>query len=131
MRLQLKFAVYLVLAALSCSAAEPALEPIVVGTPERIEVYPAQVKLASTRARMQLVVTGYYAGGSVQDLTRAAQFLSTSEQIAKLSDGAVLPVANGKADVLVHVANQEVKVPVEVVGQETPVRVSFNYGTLA
>jgi hypothetical protein len=113
------------------SASESTLEPIVVGTPERIEVYPPQVKLGSTRARMQLVVTGYYRGGGVQDLTRAAQFLSTSEQVAKLAGSAVLPVANGKADVLVHVANQEVKVPVEVVGQETAERVSFNYGTLA
>ncbi|HVX12498.1 MAG TPA: DUF1549 domain-containing protein [Pirellulales bacterium] len=112
-------------------AAEAVLEPIVVGTPERIEVYPPQVKLASTRARMQLVVTGFYAGGGVQDLTRAAQFLSTNEQVAKLAGSAVLPAANGQAEVLVHVAGQEVKVPVEVAGQETVERVSFNYGTLA
>src|SRR6201999_2008911 len=113
------------------SAAEAVLEPIVVGTPERIEVYPPQVKLASTRARMQLVVTGFYAGGGVQDLTRAAQFLSTNEQVAKLAGSAVLPAGNGQAEVLVHVAGQEVKVPVEITGQETPERVSFNYGTLA
>ena len=50
---------------------------------------------------MQLVVTGYYAGGGVQDLTRASQFLSTNEQIAKLSGSAVLPAANGQAEVLV------------------------------
>jgi hypothetical protein len=125
-------ACYFGLATLVLLAAIPAFaaEPIVVGTPERIEVYPPQVKLASTRARMQLIVTGYYADGGVQDLTRAAQFVSTGEQVAKLSEGAVLPVANGTADVLVQVANQEVKVPVEVVGQETPERVSFNYGAL-
>ncbi|MGH7138546.1 MAG: DUF1549 domain-containing protein, partial [Pirellulales bacterium] len=124
-------AAVLLLAASFALAAEPTLEPIVVGTPERIEVYPPQVKLGSTRARMQLIVTGHYAGGGVQDLTRAAQFLSTNEQITKISGSAVLPVANGNAEALVQVAGHDVKVPVEVVGQETAERISFNYGTLA
>src|SRR5690348_15782915 len=65
---------------LAYAADAPALGPIVVGAPERIEVYPPQFKLGSTRAQMHVVVTGYYPGGGVQDLTRAAEFASTNEQ---------------------------------------------------
>ncbi|HEX5445523.1 MAG TPA: DUF1549 domain-containing protein [Pirellulales bacterium] len=119
------------LAAAEPAAAGPALEPIVVGTPERIEVYPPQIKLTGTRAKMQLVVTGYYAGGGVQDLTRATQFASTNEQVVKLAGAVAAPVANGQAEIVAHVAGQEVKTPVEVSVQEKPERVSFNYGTLA
>ena len=107
------------------------LEPIVVGTPERIEVFPPNFKLGSSRAEMHLAVTGYYAGGGVQDLTRAAEFVSTNEQVVKIAGRLAQPAANGQAEIAVRVAGQEVKVPVEVAGQETVERVSFNYGTLA
>ncbi len=110
---------------------EQKLEPIVVGAPERIEVFPAQFKLGSTRAEMHLAVTGYYPGGGVQDLTRAAEIISTNEQVVKLAGGIARPVANGKAELVVRVGGKEVKVLAEVSGQETPERVSFNYGTLA
>lgn len=107
------------------------LEPVVVGTPERIEVFPAQVKLDGTRARMQLAVTGYYADGSVQDLTRAVTVASSNEQIVKFQDGQAMPVANGQAELAVLAGSLGLKVPVEVVRQEQPDRVSFNYGALA
>ncbi|HVX61350.1 MAG TPA: DUF1549 domain-containing protein, partial [Pirellulales bacterium] len=109
---------------------EQKLEPISVGAPERIEVFPAQFKLGSTRAEMHLAVTGYYPGGGVQDLTRAAEIISTNEQVVKLAGGIARPVANGKAEIVVRVGGKEVKVLAEVSGQETPERVSFNYGTL-
>ncbi len=115
---------------LARAADAPALEPIVFGAPERIEVFPAQFKLGSTRAEMHLAVTGYYPGGGVQDLTRAAEIVSTNEQIVKFAGGVARPVANGTAEIVVRVGGKEIKVPAEVAGQETPERVSFNYGTL-
>ena len=57
--------------------AEDALEPINVGTPTKIEVFPPAIKLQGPRRKMQLVVTGFYGDGQVQDLTRAAQFASS------------------------------------------------------
>ena len=39
-----------------------------VGTPARIEVYPAAIKLDGLRRKMHLIVTGYYADGGMQDL---------------------------------------------------------------
>src|SRR6185437_11243866 len=107
------------------------LEPIVVGTPERIEVFPPKFKLGSSRAEMHLAVTGYYPGGGVQDLTRAAEFVSTNEQVVKIAGGIAKPATNGQAEIVVRVGGQELKAPVEVVGQEAVERVSFNYGTLA
>ena len=64
-------------------AGEAALEPIVVGTPERIEVFPDQFKLDSPRRVVHLVVTGFYADGSVQDLTRVAEFVPDERRGAR------------------------------------------------
>ena len=115
----------------AAAEAETTLEPVVVGTPERIEVFPTSFKLDSPRRTVHLIVTGYYADGSVQDLTRVSELTSQDEQIARAENGAVLPVGDGKTDVTVKVGGHEVSVPVEVVNQDTPDAVSFNYGTLA
>ena len=55
------------------------LESITIGSPQRIEVYPPQITLSGPRSKMQLVVTGHYADGSLQDLTRAAEFSTSSK----------------------------------------------------
>ena len=109
------------------AADDAKTEPIVVGTPARIEVFPAQVKIEAPRREMHLVVTGHYADGSMQDLTRVADIAAKDEQIARTEKAAVLPVANGQTEVTVKVGGHEAKVPVEVAGQETPDVVSFNY----
>src|SRR6185312_10700984 len=57
------------------------LETIVVGQPQRVEVQPAKFKLETPRREMHLVVSGFYAGDIVQDLTRAAKFTSTDPSI--------------------------------------------------
>ncbi|MBI1902063.1 MAG: hypothetical protein HYS13_13250, partial [Planctomycetia bacterium] len=50
----------------------------------RLEVYPPQFRLDGPRARMQLVVTGVAADGSVQDLTREATLASSDERVVRL-----------------------------------------------
>jgi hypothetical protein len=118
-------------AAKAASEGEGALEPIVVGTPTRIEVFPTSFKLDSPRRIVHFVVTGFYADGSMQDLTRAAEIVAQNDQIAKANGAAVSPVANGTTEILVKAGGHELRVPLEVVGQETPDKISFNYGTLA
>ncbi len=108
----------------------PALQEIVVGTPERIEVYPAAVRLDGSRREMHLVTSGHYADGAVQDLTRVAEVVSTNDQVVRIDGSRAHPVGNGTANLIVRVAAQEVSVPVEVTHQETPEPVSFHYGTL-
>lgn len=106
------------------------LAPIEVREPVRVEVFPQQVELAGTRHRQQLVVTGFYADGTLQDLTRAATFALPDEEHATLQDSVVLPKANGETQVMVTVGSQRISVPVKVTHQETPERVSFEYGAL-
>jgi len=123
--------------ATSARAAEKAatpdgirLEPIVAGTPARLEVFPPVVRLTGGRRQMQLVVTGHYADGGVQDLTRVSQFASSAPAVAAIDGAVVRPRADGKAEVAVSVAGLRAVVPVEVTGQGMPERVAFETGAL-
>src|SRR5690606_27761799 len=97
----------------TASAAE--LEPIVVGAPARLEVFPAQVKLLGARQQQQLVVTGHYADGSVQDLTRVAEFTSSATNIVTVADAILRPQANGAAEITISAGGQQARVAVEAV----------------
>jgi hypothetical protein len=106
------------------------LEPIVVGTPERLEVFPSELRLDTPRRHMRLVVTGHYADGSVQDLSRAGEIDIADPAIARIDGGVVFPVANGTTEVRVRAGGKEVGAAVVVANQETPEPVSFQFGTL-
>ncbi len=109
---------------------EVTLEPIVVGTPERIEVEPTAFQLATPRRQMHLIVSGFYAGGATQDLTRAAQFASSNEAVVRVENGVAIPVGDGKAEITVTTGAHAAIVHVDVTGQGKPENVSFEYGTL-
>jgi hypothetical protein len=112
-------------------AANEPLEPIQVGTPQRIEVSPASFKLQGPRRQVQLVVTGYYADGTMQDLTRAAQFATSDAAIASVESAVVKPHKDGNAEVTITAGGQTVKTTIEVSGQAAPQPISFEYETLA
>ena len=112
------------------AAAADGLEPVVVGMPQKIEVFPPQFKLDTVRRRMHLSVTATYADGSQQDLTRVAEFVSSNPNVATIEQAVARPHADGQTEIAVRVAGQELKVPVEVTHQSRPDPVSFNYGTL-
>ncbi len=105
-------------------------EPIVVGQPQRIDVFPASVKLTGPRQQMHFVVTGHYADGSLQDLTRAAQFTTSNANVVMVENSVAMPKGNGDAEIVVMAGGQEAKVPVTVTGQSQTEPVSFEYGTL-
>jgi hypothetical protein len=111
-------------------AGDSPLEPVVVGTPASIEVYPPAFKLESPRRTMRLIVTGSYADGAVQDLTRAAEFSSSNPAVAVVEAGIVRPIADGAAEISVRVGGLEVKSAVEVCKQASADPVSFHYETL-
>ena len=112
-------------------AGAEALEPIQVGTPQRIEVAPAGFKLQGPRRQVQLVVTGYYADGTMQDLTRAAQFASSDAAIATVESAVVKPHKDGNAEITITAGGQTAKASVEVSGQAAPQPISFEYEMLA
>lgn len=124
-------AVWGVLVPASSFGADEVLEPIVVGTPSKIEVFPAQVKLTGARQVMHMIVSGSYANGQVQDLTRAAELISGNPQVVRVQEGVLIPTGNGKTEVTVKVGGQEQKVPVEVLNRDLPDPVSFYFGAEA
>ena len=107
------------------------LEEIQVGQPQRIEVFPPAIKLNGVREKMQFVVTGYYADGTIQDLTRVAQFQTSNAGVATIENTVAMPKADGSAEITVAAGGKEAKVAIEVGRQGEPQPVSFEYGTLA
>ena len=125
------FAVAVLLGVITLPASAAKLEPIAVGKPQRIEVYPSTIKLGGPRQHGQLVVTGYYASGQVQDLTRAAKFAPADPSVVEVSGSVVRPKQDGKTEITVAVGGQTAKTTIEVTGQGTAEPVSFGYGLLA
>jgi hypothetical protein len=107
-----------------------ALEPIVVGTPERIDVFPTEFKLQTPRRRMHLLVTGYYADGQSQDLTRAAEYKSSNDGVVVVENGVAVPKGDGQAEIVIRAGSHEQRIKVEVSGQGTPDPISFHFETL-
>ena len=114
------------------------LEPVVAGSPLRIEVFPRRIELRGSRDRVQLVVTAYYHAGEgaspddgprIQDLTRVARFVAANGAIAAVEGSVVVPRGNGRTVLRVSAAGREIRVPVDVSGQEHRA-VSFRYETL-
>ncbi|MGE3779466.1 MAG: DUF1549 domain-containing protein, partial [Pirellulaceae bacterium] len=106
------------------------LEPIVVGSPARLEVFPAKVLLRGPRQHMHLVVTGHYADGTQQDLTRVAEYDSTNAGVAEIVDQVIRSRGNGVAEVVVSAGGLQHKIPVQVEQVETPERRSFEFDAL-
>src|SRR4051794_11085129 len=72
--------------AADAASAGPALEPISIGSPTSIEVYPNKFELASPQREIHLVVTGHYADGTEQDLTRVSELASSNPAVLRLEE---------------------------------------------
>ena len=107
------------------------LEPVVVGDPERVDAYPTRIQLESARQRMHLIVTGHYADGRLQDLTRSVELTSSDEQVVRVEGGRAVPVGEGTAHILARVGGQHAQVPVEVSNLTASDPISFHYEVLA
>jgi len=112
------------------NGVESTLEPVVVGTPLRIEVWPQQIKLDAPRREMHLVVSGFYSAEICQDLTRATTFTSSDPGVVRMDGSVARPVNDGRALITLEAGGQQLTVPVEVCGQRSVEPVSFQYGTL-
>ncbi len=98
---------------------------------ERIEVYPAEVQLTGVREQAQLVVTGHFADGSIQDLTRAATVSTANAEVVTVDGTVAYPQANGDGALNVEAGGKTATVKVVVTNQDQPQPVSFLYDTLA
>ena len=110
-------------------AQEEDLEPVKVGKPVRIEVFPPSFKLIGQREQIQMVVTGHYANGTLQDLTRVAKYSSSNKGVAFVKGSVAFPKSNGSAEITVSAGGKTAKMKLMVSTKKQPV--SFNYDTLA
>lgn len=116
---------------ISSGVAGAELLPVEVGQLQRIEVFPSTVKFTGQRQTMQLVVTGHYADGRLQDLTRACTVASPNPAIVEAAGSVLRPRGDGEADVVVSVGGQSATVKTTVAGHANPDLVSFEFGALA
>ena len=57
---------------------------------ERLEVIPDSAELSMAGYKQQMLVIAHYADGSTRDVTREAKFTSSSNDVAKVTDGGVV-----------------------------------------
>jgi hypothetical protein len=89
-------------------------------------VAPGNSVLIGRRATAQLIATARNDSGSVEDWTRAVEWLSLNPAIATVSTkGRVIPKANGKATIVARKASFEAPATVQVEGINRPTPVSF------
>ncbi|MBA61669.1 MAG: hypothetical protein CMJ76_04820 [Planctomycetaceae bacterium] len=98
---------------------------------DRIEVYPAELQLAGVREQAQLIVTGHYVDGSIQDLTRVATITTANAEIVTVQGMVAYPQADGQGTLNVEFEDKTATVKVVVTNQQQPQPVSFLYDTLA
>jgi hypothetical protein len=72
------------------AAPAPAPEPASPPAPERISVEPSAIDLTGRRGRQQVAVSGYYADGSVRDLTGVTHFEVEPAGLARVANGGVV-----------------------------------------
>jgi hypothetical protein len=92
----------------------------------RLDVFPARVRLSGPEASQRLVVLGVADDGTKSDRTAEARLASRSPGRVRIDDsGAVRPVGDGQAEIVVRVGAAEAVLPVEVKGASLPRTVSF------
>jgi hypothetical protein len=117
----------------AAAIADDAARPAADNGPrlQRIAVYPAVITLGSSRAESQLVVTGYFTGGEVRDLTADAEFRTTDPAVTMLADSRVVARGDGSATVEARVGSHVVTASVRVANATAPDPVRFRTEVLA
>lgn len=88
--------------------------------------YPSQLKLVGMDDAPQLIITGKRADGREIDLTRAVTYSVSNPAVVRVqSDGRVIPLANGTAEITASLGNLSVKVPVTAEKMEAPLPINF------
>ena len=100
--------------------AEPPGSP-----PQKLVVYPKEVKLSGPRDEQRVIVLGVWADGRTWDLTRAATVTSANPKVATADKGVVRPVADGSTALAVEAGGAKASVPATVEKATADVPVSF------
>ena len=93
--------------------------------PVKIEVFPPDFNLETSRDRQSFVVQATYANGLTADVTDQAQVQIANGALAKREKNAFLPVADGASEIAFTLGKQTVKAPLKVVGATADRPISF------
>lgn len=94
------------LAMASCVFAEPKLA--------KVEVFPADVSLLTSRDLQSMVVKASYDDGTSRDVTTEAKYSFADPKLVAFRDHIVFPVADGKTQMQVAYGGHTINVPVDV-----------------
>lgn len=100
-----------------------------LGNATRITLSPAQIKLEGRRDSQQIVVTGVV-NGEPRDFTYKAQFTPTNPAAARVRNGRVEPLQEGKGEIIVRVGRYEARAPFTVSRFKKSEPVQFETETL-
>ncbi|MFT3879198.1 MAG: hypothetical protein QM703_06005 [Gemmatales bacterium] len=92
-------------------------------TPQKLSVFPERISLDGSDDSRQLIITEQASGKPI-DVTGSAKVSIANKELAKvLPGGRVIPLANGKTELLLEQSGQTVKIPVEIkhVGDNLPI----------
>ncbi|MBX3451102.1 MAG: DUF1553 domain-containing protein [Planctomycetaceae bacterium] len=108
------------------TAAGPATATLV---PARVTLEPGSFALTGPRSRLQLLFTGFTSEQQRFDLTHAATYRSSNEQVARLEGSRVVPVGDGTATITAEAAGQSATCEITVSKFVEPQPVSFKNET--
>ncbi len=108
------------------TAAGPATATLV---PARVTLEPGSFLLSGPRSRLQLLFTGFTSEQQRFDLTHAATYRSSNEQVARLEGSRVVPVGDGTATITAEAAGQSATCEITVSKFAEPQPVSFKNET--
>lgn len=98
---------------------------------ERLTIEPTETVLDGRRDSAQLIATGYFAGGTVRDLTRTAEWSSSDPTIVAVGPGGRLePRGDGMAEVSVRLGSGEAKTIIRVTNAAVAHPIAFEHEVL-
>ncbi len=114
------------LTALLATAVQAADSPFA-----KIDVYPPDINLETSRDQQRFIVVGTYPDGVTVDLTEKAEVTVADTRLAKVDGNQVLPVADGKTTLKVSAAGHQAEVPITVTKAQEDRPISFKLDVMA
>ena len=102
-----------------------------LGPFEKLDVQPGEVQLRDRYDRVQVVVTGVRADGSVVDLTGLSRFTVETAGVVSASGSRINALGNGRTSLRVDAGGHTRRIPVQVTGFQKSRVVRFETGLLA
>ncbi len=109
------------------SAAKPAAKPAAPAGAQlaRVEIVPPKFTLSGKGSAQRYLVLGYYANGSMKDLTPSAKVTKTGTGGVRIENGKIVAVSNGAATVSAAVGGKTTTMSVTVQNASDPSEWSF------